>query len=314
MEIESRCAILALALLADSFIGEPKIIWSRIPHPVALMGKLIEVITVWGNRRNYSGKRRRLNGIIGIAILSGAMALPGIGAGGIAIIDLIIVTILLAGKSLADHVRAVAESLESGTLEESQTAIAKIVGRDPKKLDHHGVAKAAIESTAENLSDGIIAPAFYYLCFGLTGILVYKIVNTADSMIGYRTKDFAAFGWGAAKLDDILNLIPARLTGILIVLSTPKKTIQAIIIMVRDAKNHSSPNAGWPESAMAGVLNLTLGGPTQYRQRKTTTPPINKKGHPKPTPQDIRRAIKILWRVIILTTTLSLAIFILWRA
>ena len=323
-QLDLRFVILAFALLADSIIGDPDIIWRRIPHPVIFFGKMISAIRRWGNKRRYSGRQRRLNGIIGIIIVT---AVAGLLAAGVMIIgqslltplwgrattgliELIMLTILLAGKSLEQHVKAVAYPLKAGDITGARHAVSMIVGRNPDQLGEHDIARASIETTAENLSDGVIAPAFYYLLFGLPGLFIYKMVNTADSMIGYRSKDYAAFGTGAARLDDLLNLIPARLTGLLIVLAEPFKMRHTFRIMWRDASKHRSPNAGWPEAAMAAALDLSLAGPRQYGQRLSTDQALNPEGRREATATDILIGVEVMWRAIILTTGFSFAAFL----
>jgi adenosylcobinamide-phosphate synthase len=169
-----------------------------------------------------------------------------------------------------------------------------IVGRDPEHLDEPAVARAAIESAAENLSDGVIAPAFWFLVAGLPGIFLYKIINTADSMIGHRTPRHAQFGWAAARLDDVLNYIPARLTALLIALTTKPRALK---IAAQDGPKHRSVNAGWPEAAMAAALGLSLSGPRSYGGELTTDPEMNPSGTRNATPADITAATQILWRV-----------------
>ena len=322
--MDLRFAILAFALLADSFIGDPDFIWRRIPHPVVFFGKAISAMRKWGNKRQFSGKRRRINGMIGILVLVivaavvGAVVMMGAtaaltplwGRATAGLVELILVTILLAGKSLDKHVKDVARPLKAGDLNGARFAVSMIVGRNPDQLDEHDIARASIETTAENLSDGVIAPAFYYLIFGLPGIVIYKMVNTADSMIGYRNKDYAAFGTGAARLDDLLNLIPARLTGFLIMLAEPFKIKETFKIMWRDARKHRSPNAGWPESAMAAALGLSLAGPRRYGQRMSTDPALNPDGRREATVTDILCALEVMWRAIILMIGLSLGGFL----
>ncbi len=322
--IDLRFVILAFALLADSFIGDPDFIWRRIPHPVVFFGKAVSTIRRWGNKRSYTGRRRRLNGMIGIILLVVVAALIGAmvmiigtallsslwGGATAGLLELIIVTILLAGKSLDQHVKAVARTLKANNLAGARKAVSMIVGRNPDQLDEHDIARASIETAAENLSDGVIAPALYYILFGVPGIIIYKMINTADSMVGYRSKDYAAFGTGAARLDDVVNLIPARLTGLLIALAEPFKFKYTISVMWRDAGKHRSPNAGWPESAMAAATGLALAGPRQYGQRVSTDPAMHTEGRREATVNDILIALEIMWRAIILMMGLSFAGFL----
>ena len=322
--LDLRFVILAFALFADSFIGDPDVIWQRIPHPVVFFGKTISAMRRWGNTRNYSGKRRRINGIIGIVmlvavaaavsslvmIIGQALLTPLWGRATAGLIELILVTILIAGKSLDKHVKDVARPLKAGDLKGARFAVSMIVGRNPDQLDEHDIARASIETTAENLSDGVIAPAFYYLLLGLPGIVIYKMINTADSMIGYKNKDYAAFGTGAARLDDLVNLIPARLTGVLIMLAEPFKMKEIFRLMWRDAGKHRSPNAGWPEAAMAAALGLSLAGPRRYGQKMSTDPAMNPEGRREATVNDILISLEVMWRAIILMIGLSFAGFL----
>ena len=206
--------ILFLAMLLDAAFGEPRVIWDRVPHPAVLMGRIVSFF----DRRLNAGRHRRVKGVAAlVGMVLGAYALgylialaPDFG-----VLEGIIAAILLAQKSLVDHVRAVAEGLRQ-SLSAGRQAVAMIVGRDTEAMDEPAVARAAIESAAENLSDGVIAPAFWFLVGGLPLMMVYKITNTADSMIGYLTPRHAQFGWAAARFDDLINLIPARLTAALI--------------------------------------------------------------------------------------------------
>jgi adenosylcobinamide-phosphate synthase len=183
---------------------------------------------------------------------------------------------LVAQRSLYEHVAAVATALSTGGLDGGREAVRHIVGRDPMSLDMHGVARAALESLAENFSDGVVAPVLWYLLLGLPGLFAYKMANTLDSMIGHRTPHYRAFGWAAARLDDVLNTVPAPLSGLLIALAAvfAKKCRpgHALTTMLRDGRKHHSPNAGWPESAMAGALGLALAGPRRYSEGVVADP------------------------------------------
>ncbi len=282
---------LALALLLDAALGEPRLLWSRWPHPAVLMGRAVG----WLDAHLNTGDFRRLRGIAALLALvlgAGALglalaALPGIWA------DVIVGAILLAQRSLADHVRAVAAALRL-SVAEGRRSVAMIVGRDTASMDQPAVARAAIESAAENLSDGVIAPAFWLLVAGLPGILIYKAVNTADSMIGHRTPRHEQFGWASARFDDLLNLIPARLTALLIWLTRPRAGVWPAII--GDARLHRSPNAGWPESAMAQVLDIALSGPRSYHGQARDFPWVHPAGRRDIGPDDIDTAVDVLWR------------------
>lgn len=209
----------------------------------------------------------------------------------------IVATSLLSQRSLAVHVQAVADALDTGGLAEGRKAVSMIVGRDPDKLDEAGVSRAAIESLAENFSDGIVAPAFWLSAGGLVGGVAYKAANTADSMIGHRTPRHEAFGWAAARFDDLINLPASRLTALLIVIAAyfvkdadPKRAWHAVR---RDAGKHRSPNAGWPESAMAGALGLALAGPRTYGGVVVEDAFMGEGGRREASSADIRRALSL---------------------
>ena len=283
--------ILFLAMLLDAALGEPKAIWDRVPHPAVLMGRVVGALDA---RFNAGGLRRAKGAAaLGVMVL-GAYALgwlialvPDFG-----LLAGIAAAIMLAQKSLVDHVRAVAVGLRQ-SLPAGRQAVSMIVGRDTAALEEPGVARAAIESAAENLSDGVIAPAFWFLVGGLPLMLVYKITNTADSMIGHRTPRHEEFGWASARFDDLLNLIPARLTALLIALAhgwTDPKPI------LRDAPLHRSPNAGWPEAAMAVVLDVALSGPRAYHGGMSAFPWVWPEGRRNAGPKDIDAACRALWR------------------
>ncbi|MCE2516726.1 MAG: cobalamin biosynthesis protein CobD [Alphaproteobacteria bacterium] len=307
LTLDQRALVLALALMADAVIGEPDWLWSRLPHPVVGFGRAISAASSWGNRRRYSGRRRRINGMLVIT----ALVMLAFGVGGMiaglaglapviisAVAEGVIVTVLVAGRSLDDHVRRVAVALRAGDMTAARFHVSMIVGRNPDALDAAAMARASIETTAENLSDGVVAPGLFYLLFGLPGIIIYKMINTADSMIGYKSKDHFAFGTGAARLDDLVNLIPARITGFAIALAAPLKTPAAVVAMARDAGWHRSPNAGWPEAAMAAVLGLALAGPRQYGQRMSADREMNPAGRRAATADDVRAGLVIMWRAI----------------
>lgn len=296
---------LILALIIDAIFGEPKQIWNRITHPAILMGRLIDR----ADRSYNRGENKRLKGTvlitalcIGTYLIGKIIAwIPDFG-----LLEILITAILLAHRSLVDHVKDVAQALAIST-EDGRTSVARIVGRDTSTLDQSGISRAAIESAAENFSDGVIAPAFWFLILGLPGILIYKIVNTADSMIGYLTPKHAEFGWASARLDDLMNWIPARLTGALFCLISKKRETWAI--MRDDAQYHRSPNAGWPEAAMAGTLDIALSGPRSYEGQLTQDPFVHTAGRRNLTTKDINRSISVLWKAwgLFLALTLILA-------
>ena len=284
--------ILIAALLLDAAFGEPRWLWDRLPHPAVLMGRLV----AWCDQRFNRDQDLKLKG----TLVAAGLLLTGLALGALihkipdyGILEAIAVAILVAQKSLVDHVRAVATALRRSVLEGRQS-VAMIVGRDTAQLTAPEISRAAIESAAENLSDGVVAPVFWYLILGLPGILAYKLVNTADSMIGHLTPRYKDFGWASARLDDVLNLIPARLTALLIALTHGWVDPKPIL---RDAPKHRSPNAGWPESALAPVLNVALSGPRSYNGLRKDYPWVWPEGRRDPGPDDIDAAADALWRV-----------------
>jgi adenosylcobinamide-phosphate synthase len=204
---------------------------------------------------------------------------------------------LIAQRSLYQHVARVRSAFTDGGLAEARRAVSMIVGRDPDQLDEAGVCRAAIESCAENFSDGVVAPVFWLALLGLPGLIAYKAINTADSMIGHLNSRYASFGWAAARLDDLVNLIPARLSGLLVAIVAPiagGRTGTALKVMGHDAAKHRSPNAGWPESAMAGALGLALAGPRRYSERIVDDPFLNAEARKDAIPSDIGRSLDLL--------------------
>lgn len=294
--------ILLFAIVLDALIGDPDWLWRRVPHPVSWMGRFIGWLDHKLNRGTERAKR-----IAGVASLI-TIAVTALAAGWMfhaiassvdygLLLETIAVAILLAQRSLYEHVRKVCDAFHHGGLAEARLAISMIVGRNPDALDEAGVCRAAIETTAENFSDGVVAPAFWYLLAGLPGLFLYKAVNTADSMIGHRTVKHEAFGWASARLDDAMNLLPARLSGFMIVAAailTGDDARAALRVMWRDARKHRSPNAGWPEAATAGALGVALSGPRQYASGKADEPWLNCGGRKEAEPEDIRRSLKLL--------------------
>jgi len=292
--VTSHVAILLAALLLDRALGEPKWLWDRVPHPAVLMGRAVG----WLEARLNAGapEARRMKGAAAVLILCAGAILAGRLIASLPLgplWEMLGCAILLAHKSLIDHVRAVAAGLRE-SLNAGRKAVSQIVGRDPERLDEAGVARAAIESAAENFSDGVVAPAFWLLIGGLPGVLFYKVVNTADSMIGHRTERYAEFGWAAARLDDALNWIPARIAGALICLAGSGRA--AWTVMRRDARLHRSPNAGWPEAAAAASLGLSLAGPRTYGGKTTDDAPLNPEGRRDATAADIDLAVALIQR------------------
>ncbi|MBO9413687.1 MULTISPECIES: adenosylcobinamide-phosphate synthase CbiB [unclassified Ruegeria] len=287
----STAFLLVCALCLDAALGEPDWLWSRVKHPAVMIGNVIGAL----DKRLNHGAHRRLKGVgVVILLVVGALGIGwGISLLG-AVVQIIACAILLAQKSLVAHVRAVADGLRV-SLPEGRAQVAMIVSRDTRDMTQAQVARSAIESAAENLSDGVIAPAFWFLIGGLPGLLVYKAVNTADSMIGYRTDKYRDFGWAAARLDDLLNLIPARLTCMMIVALSGQWARWSE--MVADAHRHISPNAGWPEAAMARALNVALAGPRSYDGQLRDLAWVNGDAPRDIGASEVFRACDMLWRV-----------------
>lgn len=284
--------LIIVALLVDALFGEPNWLWSKLPHPVRLMGAAIG----FADRRLNKGRGKKLKGLVAVSALVLGFGVVGWALARIpdfAILEILGAAILIGHRSLVQHVAAVGTALGQG-VPAGQLAVSMIVGRDVKDLDKSGVARAAIESAAENFSDGVVAPVFWFLLFGLPGIVVYKLVNTADSMIGHRNEKYEDFGWAAARLDDVLNYPPARITAGLIALSAGSK--KALTTIRRDAGQHRSPNAGWPEAAMAGALDVALSGPRSYGGKLTTDAFVNESGRKTLTIADIEAAVRLLWQ------------------
>ncbi len=267
-------AIATCALLLEALLGYPAGALRAIGHPVMWIGALIGWLDRVGNRAAWSARARRGSGVLAVGVLVGATVLPAallqtaLPPGVLSTVLLAaLASTLLAQRSLHDHVRAVADGLDRGGLAGGRAAVSHIVGRNPDALDEAGVVRAAIESLAENFSDGVVAPALWCGAFGLPGIVFYKAVNTADSMIGHRTPRHEAFGWAAARLDDLINLPASRLAAAFIVVAAllhGADARAALLAIWRDAAQHRSPNAGWPEAAMGGALGLRLAGPRVY--------------------------------------------------
>jgi adenosylcobinamide-phosphate synthase len=306
--------VLVVALALDAIFGEPEALWRRVPHPVVAIGGVIGWADRSLNRRSLSPVIRRLVGLGFVLALAGGSFLLGRVTEAILLPQPLgwlplaaLASMLIAQRALHDHVAAVAKALQAEGLEGGRRAVAMIVGRDTRRLDEAGVARAAIESCAENHSDGVVAPAFWFALLGLGGLVAYKAVNTADSMIGHRSERHAAFGFGAARLDDALNLLPARLSGVLLagaafVLREDGRA--ALRAMRRDAPRHRSPNAGWPEAAMAGALGLALGGPRVYVEGPVEDVWLHGEGRREATAQDIRRALRLFVTACVLQAAL----------
>lgn len=301
--------ILAGALLLEAALGYPRPLYSAIRHPVVWMGALIARLDRALNREAHALSRRKAGGVLALVLLLLFCGVPAalVQAALLAALPLALAVALLAllaatlpaQRSLHEHVAAVAEGLEQRGLEGGRAAVAMIVGRNPATLDEAGVARAAIESLAENFSDGVVAPAFWCGALGLPGAVLYKAVNTADSMIGHRTPRHEAFGWAAARLDDLVNLPASRLAALWIILAAAATrgadARGAWRAVRRDARHHRSPNAGWPEAAMAGALGLRLAGPRVYGATRVEDGWMGD-GRAEAGPADLRRALALYRR------------------
>ncbi|WP_187436921.1 adenosylcobinamide-phosphate synthase CbiB [Bradyrhizobium rifense] len=300
---------MVVAMAVDALLGWPSKLLARIGHPVTWLGRLIAAVDTGWNREADPPALRRAAGVAGaLLVIALAVALgwllqsllrfllPG-GWIGIVLVGTLAWP-LVALRSLHDHVAVVANPLLGGDIAAARDAVSRIVGRDPAALDEAGIARAAIESLAENASDGIVAPVFWGALFGLPGILGYKAINTLDSMIGHRSERHEAFGWAAARIDDVANFIPARLTGFLFVLLAQQRS-EALSCMTRDARRHRSPNAGWPEAAMAGALGVRLSGPRIYHGSTTDEPWLNE-GARDPLAADIVEGLTVYRRAMLL--------------
>jgi adenosylcobinamide-phosphate synthase len=288
------------ALVLDAAIGWPRWLYRLIGHPVGLFARVIEGCERAWNRPTQPFWIRRLLGLLAMVLL---IAMVGVTAATIQAwlahlfgqLGWAAVAVLafpaLAQRSLYDHVRSVRSALCDENLLAARHAVSMVVGRDTEQLDEAGISRAAIESLAESFCDGVAAPLFWLLIFGLPGVWIYKAINTADSLIGHREERWRAYGWAAARLDDVLNLVPARLAGSVICIVAPGgwKT------MWRDAAHHASPNAGWTEAAMAGALNLRLAGAVTYDGVRQAKAWIGN-GSSLATADDIDRALNVYLR------------------
>ncbi|WP_426236009.1 adenosylcobinamide-phosphate synthase CbiB [Pararhizobium sp. DWP1-1-3] len=300
--------VLIAALLLDRIVGDPDRLWRRLPHPVVLFGAMIGWCDRTFNRKRLGEEALRISGVL---VISGLLlwslfcgwllhkVFMHIGIFGW-LLETIVVAVFLAQKSLADHVTRVANGLRTGGLEGGRRAVSMIVGRDPETLDEPAVCRAAIESLAENFSDGVVAPAFWYALLGLPGLIAYKMLNTADSMIGHKTPKYLHFGWASARLDDAANVPAARLSILLIAagatLTTGRRAAgNALGVALRDHGLHRSPNSGWPEAAMAGALDVQLAGPRIYAGALVNEPMINGAGRAVATVADVETGVSIFY-------------------
>ncbi|MCZ7487288.1 adenosylcobinamide-phosphate synthase CbiB [Rhizobium rhizogenes] len=297
-------ALAFLSLVIERLTGYPDWLFNRIGHPVTWVGSLIALLDKKWNRESASFSQRKTVGVAALAVFAGLTVILAWSVQSFLLLlpfGLLAVAILGASlpaqKSLEQHVEAVATALEREGVEGGRKAVSMIVGRDPQKLDEAAICRAAIESLAENFSDGIVAPALWLGLLGLPGGAAYKAINTADSMIGHRSPRHEAFGWASARLDDLVNLPASRLSGGLFVIAaffvkgaSPRGAIAAIR---RDARHHRSPNAGWPEAALAGALGFALAGPRSYGGQMIEARFMGEGGRATLVAGDIRTALRL---------------------
>ena len=311
-------SLMLAAWVIEAVFGWPDWLYRLVRHPVVWFGALVRLADRTLNRASWPHAMRYTLGamasLASIALVTWmswllCRALPQTAAG--FLIEALLASSLLASRSLFQHVARVARPLAAGDLPAARIAVSFIVGRDPARLDEGAVARASLESLAENASDGVIAPLFWGAIFGLPGLAAYKAINTLDSMIGHRTDRHAAFGGFAARLDDAANLIPARLTGGLLACASLRRS--SFGIMIRDARRHRSPNAGWPEAAMAGALGIRLSGPRVYGDRASDEPWLNAEAG-DPGPDDVNRGLRLYLKGMGLGAALLASIALLLEA
>lgn len=312
--------LLFMALAVDAVFGEMGPLFRLLPHPVVLLGRLIGRLDKRLNKPSLPETDRKVRGVVLVVLMTGLALGLGAAIAFVArtlphawLLEVFVAATLVAQRSLFNHVDDVARALEHNGLEAGRYAVSRIVGRDPQSLDEHGVARAAIESLAENFSDAVVAPVFWYVLGGLPGLLLYKAVNTLDSMVGYRNDKYRAFGWASARLDDVMNIVPARLAGAIIALAAlfaaKGRPIAAIRTMASDSRHHKSPNSGWPEAAMAGALDLALGGPRKYPGLVVDEKWIGR-GRARATVADIDRALHLFSAACLIDA--GLVVLVLW--
>lgn len=327
MTAETNLSIAFLALLVEAAVGYPSMLFAAIRHPVVWLGGLVAWLDRQLNDETRSAGARRILGGVALAILLAAATVPAalaqlaladsLPAAAPLLAAAILASTLIAQRSLWRHVADVADGLQRDGLAGGRRAVSRIVGRDPETLDAAGVARAAMESLAENFADGVVAPAFWCALLGLPGIAGYKAINTADSMIGHRTPRHAAFGWAAARLDDLVNLPASRLAALWLILAAlllPGASVTgALRALRRDASRHRSPNAGWPEAALAGALGLRLAGPRSYGTVRVEDPWMGD-GRAEATVADLRRALS-LYRLAcaVQIAVAAIACTLIWR-
>jgi adenosylcobinamide-phosphate synthase len=321
MSFPFTLSLALVALIVEGLIGYPAPLYRAIGHPVTWMGRWLAGLEAIFNGAEASFAARRAAGVLTLCLYLAPVALAAwaatwlcVWAGAVGLIALAALAASLpAQRSLAIHVSVVAEGLDA-SLDEGRVAVANIVGRNPDVLDEAGVARAAIESLAENFSDGVVAPILWTALGGLVGGALYKAINTADSMIGHRDERHRAFGWAAARLDDIVNLPASRLAGLWLILAAAltqgASARDAARAICRDAKRHRSPNAGWPEAAMAGALGLKLAGPRVYGETLVDDAFMGE-GRRGANAADIRRASRLFTRACAIQAVTLVALLVI---
>lgn len=321
--IETNILLLAAALLIEAVLGYPKALFARIGHPVVWIGALLNRMERRWNRPTLPDRRRCLNGTCCVLAVFAVSAGPAALLQGAAMLFLpwwiaalasaVLASSMLAQRSLHEHVAAVRDGLSDGGLSAGRDRLRRIVGRDTESLDEAGVSRAAIESLAENFSDAVVAPAVWFALLGFPGAAAYKAINTADSMIGHDNERFRNFGRFAARLDDLVNLPASRLGAVWIVLASATirgtSPLDALKAVRNDASRHRSPNAGWPEAAMAGALGLRLAGPRQYPGRFVNDAWMGD-GRAEATWEDIGIALRLYRRACALQIGAALLVFL----
>ncbi|WP_448328554.1 adenosylcobinamide-phosphate synthase CbiB [Sulfitobacter sp. M13] len=305
-----------LGFLVEAALSWPAPLYAKIGHPVSWIGHAIRAIETRLNTAEKTPARLRLLGGVGVCMVLTLAVVPAIAVAAVLpdgwvgyAIGGVLAWPFLAPRSLFQHVAAVAKPLAKGDTSAARYAVSMIIGRDPDKLDDAAIARASLESLAENASDGVVAPVFWGVVLGLPGLVGYKAINTMDSMIGHRSARYRHYGMVAARLDDLVNLIPARLTGLLFVLVSGH-TQRAAAVMLRDARHHRSPNAGWPEGAMAGALDVRLSGPRVYGAEIADEPWLNAEGQ-EADATGLRRGLALYLRAMfVLAVVLALVALI----
>ena len=316
---------LLFAFTIDAIIGDPKILYQFFPHPTQMMGWVINQLDNRLNDEFDEVRSQRIKGISAVIII--LLLACGIGLGLVFllsfvpygwVLEALLLSTMIASRSLYQHVLAVADALKKEDIDTARSAAGMIVSRNTINLDRHGTARAAIESLSENFSDGVVAPIFWATLFGLPGALAYKMLNTADSMIGYNNDRYLHFGWATARLDDLANFIPARLSALLLCIAAfmwgGNEVKRSWATIKHDSRKQHSINAGYPEAAMAGALNLRLSGPKEYNDQEIISDWIgisNDGSSPDATEDDINKGLLLYVNACLLLTAIIVFLTVL---